>query len=59
MPLFTPDGNFWDYEAPCYDFCACAHCWNGWVELSFWHRLKNRIKYLYREYLHGYYGRGL
>lgn len=31
---------------PCYDYCACAHCWRGWTGIPFRTRLKWRIQYL-------------
>lgn len=31
---------------PCYDYCACSHCWDGWVTLGKWNRIKNRIEYI-------------
>lgn len=35
-----------DCIGPCYDYCACKHCWNGWTNLKFWRRLVNRLKYV-------------
>ena len=24
---------------PCFDFCACSFCWNGWDNLPLWRKL--------------------
>lgn len=32
---------------PCYDFCGCSYCWNGWKTLSFWERVKLRLQYVW------------
>lgn len=28
---------------PCYDLCACRHCWRGWTGFKFRHRLRWRL----------------
>ncbi len=34
---------------PCYDYCACSHCWRGWSGKSFRTRLGWRIQYVWSE----------
>lgn len=33
-------------DGPCYDYCSCADCWNGWVRIPFWRRLLWRVQYV-------------
>lgn len=32
-------------DGPCYDFCACPHCWNGWSRIPFYRRLWDHLKW--------------
>lgn len=32
-------------DGPCYDFCYCPHCWNGWSTIPFYHRLWEHLKW--------------
>ncbi len=38
--------NQQEMSGPCYDFCACSFCWNGWKQLSFPRRLYHRILHI-------------
>lgn len=30
---------------PCYDYCYCGYCWNGWKGIPFYRRIIERIRY--------------
>ncbi len=38
-PIHTQDG-------PCYDYCMCKTCWNGWTRTPRLWRLVSRLEYL-------------
>ncbi len=35
-----------DDIGPCYDGCACDHCWKGWTTVSVQRRVQNRIEHI-------------
>lgn len=38
-----------DFEdGPCFDYCPCRRCWNGWTGLPWWKRLLYRLEHVVR-----------
>lgn len=36
-------------EGPCFDYCDCRHCWNGWKGVSLLTRLRWRSERIIRD----------